>query len=188
MAVFTFTALLLLCGMFVTSGLAKMTRGDFTSDLANYRLLPPRLVVRVGRALPAAEVVVGVGLLVGALPSIFLGAAALLLAFAAAVAVNLRRGRSIACGCRGGVTPIRWRIVITNLVLAAAAVVGIGVSASGVLPTLLGDAPGLQPTDAFGMMVIVAVVVVMVQVMRLWGSLNGTVERVEDLVHSGLGR
>jgi uncharacterized membrane protein YphA (DoxX/SURF4 family) len=112
--------------VFLLAGLAKLANLDaFTRAVANYRLLPARAVRPVARALPAAEVAAGVLLLTGvATRLVALALAALLLAFAAAVAVNLRRGRRIDCGCFTGPGPreITWATVARNLAMSAGAV------------------------------------------------------------------
>jgi methylamine utilization protein MauE len=117
----------LIAGLFLRSGLAKVTGlPEFRSAVANYRILPPGLVKPVARALPFAEIVAALLLGVGVLPVAVSAALALLLAaFAAAVGVNLARGRVFDCGCGGSVAPrlISWRHVWVDLVLAAAAAV-----------------------------------------------------------------
>ncbi|CAB3759646.1 methylamine utilization protein MauE [Burkholderia sp. MSh2] len=83
---------------------AKMRRpAAFSQALAGYRLLPDALTAPVAFAIPLAE-------LAGAAALLFpdtrtagaIGLIALLLAFAAAMAINLLRGRTdIDCGCSG---------------------------------------------------------------------------------------
>ena len=88
-----------------------------------YDLLPRALVRPFARALPVVELAGALGLL---LPATRPPAAALLilllLVFAAAMAINLVRGRSeIDCGCFIGVQKQRigWTLVVRNLALAA---------------------------------------------------------------------
>ncbi|MBB4613584.1 MauE/DoxX family redox-associated membrane protein [Novosphingobium taihuense] len=108
--------------LFLTAGLAKLrSRRVFPGVVANYRLLPPALVGVVATLLPPAEVVIGACLIVGIGPAA-IPAAGLLLVFAAAMAVNIRRGRShIDCGC--GRSDLRQTLsgtlVLRNVVLAA---------------------------------------------------------------------
>lgn len=112
--------------VFLLAGLAKLANLDaFTRAVANYRLLPVRAVRPVARDLPAAEVAAGALLAAGvATRLVALALAAMLLAFAVAVAVNLRRGCRIDCGCFTGPGPreITWATVARNLVMSAGAV------------------------------------------------------------------
>lgn len=99
--------------------------GRFRAALAGYRLLPAALV------LPAVVVVVGAELAVTAalvVPGLrrpaLVGAAAVLLVYGAAIAINLARGRrDIDCGCAGpaGGQPLSGWLVARNAVLATAA-------------------------------------------------------------------
>jgi hypothetical protein len=111
--------------VFLTAGLAKLLQpAAFAEAVAGYRLLPDRLVGVVARTLPALEVAAGATLAAGWLraPTALL-LAGLLVAFAAAMAINLLRGRSIDCGCHGptGPQPISWPLIARNLGLALAA-------------------------------------------------------------------
>jgi hypothetical protein len=111
--------------------------------VANYRLLPDALVAPFALVLPWAELALGLALL--AAPFVArvaqgagLAGAGLLLLFAAAMAVNLRRGRShIDCGCGHPQLrqPLSWLLVARNLLLAlplAALALGAGATLSGV--------------------------------------------------------
>lgn len=73
----------------------------FSAVLANYRLLPRTLVAPVAILLPPVELMLGLLLLSALLaPFAELAAIALLALFAAAMAINIRRGRTeIDCGC-----------------------------------------------------------------------------------------
>jgi len=94
--------------------------------VANYRILPRRLAAPAAGILPWAELALGVALLTQAAQPWAAAAALLLLGvFAAAMAVNLRRGRGhIDCGC--GQSALRqslsWSLVGRNLGLALLAV------------------------------------------------------------------
>ncbi len=95
----------------------------FRAALGAYRLVPPWCAP----AIVALEVLVAVALCVpGRLGPV--AAAALLLAYAAAIAVNLVRGRrDIDCGCAGPSArrPIGWSLVARNAVLAGLACGGL---------------------------------------------------------------
>ena len=120
---FAMLALLLLAVVFATAAVAKLREpGVFAGVVEQYDLLPLPLVRPFAYALPVVELAAALGLL---LPVTRAPAAAvlvlLLLGFAAAMAINLARGRSdIDCGCFIGVQKqrISWTLVVRNLVLA----------------------------------------------------------------------
>ena len=93
----------------------------FTEVLRAYRVLPAG-AVRLAPLVPLAELLVAAGLSASATRlGAGLGGAALLLIYAAAIAVNLRRGRrDLACGCGGpdDARPIAPWMVARNLMLA----------------------------------------------------------------------
>jgi uncharacterized membrane protein YphA (DoxX/SURF4 family) len=130
-------ALVLLAAVFAAAALAKLKEVEmFAGVVEQYDLLPRALVRPFAYALPVVELGATLALL---LPASRAPAAALLilllLGFAAAMAINLVRGRSeIDCGCFIGVQKqrISWTLVARNLVLA-----GFGL-------TLLADATGRQ--------------------------------------------
>jgi hypothetical protein len=120
------TLTLALATLFAAAAIHKLrAREQWPAVLRQYQLLPELLVAPVASLLPLTEALAGTALLwprtssAGARIS-----AALLLAYACALAINLRRGRaSIDCGCFGsrrrqGIAP--W-MVGRNLVLAAVA-------------------------------------------------------------------
>lgn len=95
----------------------------FNATLGEYRLLPALFVGPTAIALTMAEVLAIVLLIVphtrtsGAVLSM-----SLLLLYAAAMAINLHRGRfRIDCGCGGPGQMISWALVGRNVVLAGAA-------------------------------------------------------------------
>ena len=108
--------------LFAAAAIAKLRQPrDFHGILLAYRLLPPRLVPGVARTLPWVEALLAAGLLAG-LPVAWALAAGLLLAYAAAMAINLGRGRrEIDCGCGGAPQPLSAWLVGRNLLLGAAA-------------------------------------------------------------------
>ena len=95
----------------------------FFGVVANYRLLPRAAVVPVAVLLPPLEMIVALLLLSAQLlPWSLLGAGALLILFAGAMAVNLHRGRAhIDCGCGQSFLKqtLSWTLVVRNGVLAA---------------------------------------------------------------------
>ena len=120
----------------------------FSGVLANYRLLPPSLVAPVSILLPPAEMLVGLLLLSAQFrPFGEWTAVALLGLFAAAMAVNLRRGRSqIDCGCGRSLLKqnLRWALVVRNAGLAALLLPSLSFTgAIGLTAALSGIAAGL---------------------------------------------
>jgi len=98
--------------------------GRFRATLADYRILPASVVPLAAVLMTGVEIGVPVALV--ASPRRALGplaAAALLCVYAAAMAVNLARGRrDVDCGCAGPALrrPISCALVVRNAVLAAA--------------------------------------------------------------------
>lgn len=133
--------------IFLTAAVGKLRHlSVFEGVLANYRLLPGWAIAPLHLLLPLVELVVGVGVLIAprlAGPS----AALLLLLFAAAMAINLRRGRrDIDCGCHQSVLRQRlsWTLVGRNAVLAALALTAAWpLPVAGPSPWLTGAAAGL---------------------------------------------
>ena len=129
------------CGalVFLAAGAQKLHhRSLLRGVIANYRLLPEALVMPTAWLLPPVEVALGLWLLSGVARPLSAAAAMLLFAlFAAAMAINLRRGRGhIDCGCNSTFLrqELRWTLVARNLVLAAL-----------LLPALLLAAPTAVP-------------------------------------------
>jgi hypothetical protein len=91
--------------------------------IANYRLLPRFLVGPAAALLPPLETIVGVALLSAmAISWTLLASIVLLGLFAAAMAINLHRGRvDIDCGCGQSFLKqtLSWSLVVRNAVLAA---------------------------------------------------------------------
>ena len=131
------TLALALAALFAAAGVLKVRAfREWPQVLENHRLLPARLLRPVAIALPIAELSVALGLLAApghaasgaAWRAVFtvavLAAASLLVLFALAIGINLRRGRIlIDCGCLGGRLrqPLAPWMVGRNLVLAGAA-------------------------------------------------------------------
>lgn len=140
----------------VVSAAAKLSRlQEFRLALDQYRLIPRRAVPLAARVVPAAELLVGLLLVLGlGLRPASAAAAFLLLVFAAAVTINLYRGREIDCGCLGIEIEqkIGWRTVARTVVLA-----GIAVTVAVVDPRLLAldshlgghGSSSTTPSDAF---------------------------------------
>lgn len=116
----------------IATAIHKMRhRHIFPGVVANYRLIDQRLVGTVATLLPVVEFAIGIALIAGLSSYAVMPAILLLTLFAAAMGVNIRRGRMhIDCGC--GLShlrqPLRWALVGRNLVLALLLVPGIGVA------------------------------------------------------------
>jgi hypothetical protein len=119
-------------------------RPRFRRSVADYRLLPSGLVGPAALAIPWIEVASAVALIAGvAVAPVAALDGLLFLAFSIAVSLNLRRGRSIDCGCFGAVArrAIGWDLVATDLVYAAMA--GI-IALTSAWPSMAGDSSPVQ--------------------------------------------
>jgi hypothetical protein len=120
----------------------------FFAVVANYRLLPGWAVAPVAILLPPVEMLVGI-LLLSAQPGPFGALAGIFLlgVFAAAMAINLRRGRSlIDCGCGHSFLKqtLGWALVARNAGLAGLLVPSLLFTKSMAMATALsGVAAGL---------------------------------------------
>ena len=123
--------------IFLVAGWTKLRhRPLLAAVVANYRVLPSPLAPVVASILPYIELAVGAALIAGLGRVPALAAILLLTGFAAAMAVNIRRGRShIDCGCglSGLHQSLGWPLVARNLAFAAL-----------LLPMALLPAPGLS--------------------------------------------
>lgn len=109
--------------LFASAALHKLRApAQFAAVLRSYRVLP-EAATPLAPLVPFVELIVALGLLVPAARSgAALAGAVLLGAYAAAIGVNLRRGRrDLACGCGGPdeARPIAPWMVARNLLLAA---------------------------------------------------------------------
>jgi uncharacterized membrane protein YphA (DoxX/SURF4 family) len=99
----------------------------FREAFSAYEVLPRAVLSAAAPMVPALEGALAVALGFGiATPVAAVAAAALMLAYASAIAANLARGRAgIDCGCMGPAAraPLSPWLVARNLVVAAAAVV-----------------------------------------------------------------
>lgn len=115
-------ARLVLAAVFGLAALTKLRALDeFIGVIHNYRVLPAMLVRPVAYSLPPLEVAIAVGVLLEPTRTLAAGgAAALLIVFALAMALNLMRGRvEIDCGCFAATLKqhISWALVGRNGVL-----------------------------------------------------------------------
>ncbi|GEN98526.1 hypothetical protein NSE01_03590 [Novosphingobium sediminis] len=109
--------------VFLQAAHAKLRHRELLAGvIANYRLLPAALVAPAALLLAPAELVIAIGLLLGGNMLAAGAAIMLLLIFAAAMGVNIARGRrEIDCGCGRSQLrqPLSWLLVTRNIVLAA---------------------------------------------------------------------
>lgn len=118
------TATAFTCLVFASAAWHKLSDfSTFTGFVADYQVTPEAAVAGVSRAVVAAEVAVPLTLL--ALPTRHAGALlamAMLLGYAAAIALNiLRDRRHINCGCGGAEQLLDWSLVLRNIALAGIA-------------------------------------------------------------------
>ena len=150
--------------LFLVAGVDKLRhRALLPGVIANYRLLPEALVAPASALLPVVELVVAAGLLLGVTPWAPVAAMALLLVFAAAMAINIRRGRHhIDCGCGHAALrqPLNWGQVVRNLLLAAM-----------LTPALL--AARTAPLSGADLAVAMAAGAVLYMLMMLFAALRG---------------
>jgi len=131
--------------VFATAAAEKLRhRAVLRGVISNYRLLPDFAVAPVAALQAPVELVLGLMLLTGvAQPYAPLGAMTLLLLFAAAMAINIKRGRShIDCGC-GGVSlrqPLRWSLIVRNVLLTVLLLPSLAATDSVALPVLAAGA------------------------------------------------
>jgi uncharacterized membrane protein YphA (DoxX/SURF4 family) len=165
---FSIAARLVVAGTLLVAAWGKLCdRAGFAQGVHDYGLLPPageRVVVYL---LPAAELVVGVTLLLGvALPWSALAAALLFVLFGAAIAITARRGRDIPCHCFGAPASHRVGVgaLLRTVVLATLALVAVlGPMALNPLPRSLEALTPESGVALFGMIATLVTAVVMAE-------------------------
>lgn len=114
----------LLALLFANAGTHKLReRQRFQAQLAEYRLLPAGLIALAATLLAVLELTVAVSLVIPATRALAgMVAAALLVGYAVAIAINLIRGRSyIDCGCGDTPQMLSGWLLLRNAMLAAGA-------------------------------------------------------------------
>ncbi len=119
-----------------------VARDEFAGIMADYRILPQRLLFAGYLFVVGAESALFVGLPFAPLRAFAFALSALLLAlYGSAIAVNLVRGRSaISCGCGGGGESIAWWMVMRNGALAALAIGCLFLEGGALIPASAGFA------------------------------------------------
>lgn len=181
MAEFSFAIRALVGLIFLTAAWGKLRhRLEFQGVVANYKLLPDILVAPFALILPPLEAVVGALLPTGLVsPWTELTAAGLLAVFAAAMAINIRRGRTdIDCGCFQSALKqtLGWTLVARNAVLVLA--VGAAAVPSAAIPAW-GRAEGLMAG---------AVMFVLVQSLNVLWSVRPAWIKAPAHDHGGAGK
>ena len=121
MDLFGVVVVTLVSAQLIHAGAAKLRRGDVVVSFARYEVLPLGAVRLLAPALPWLEIALGLMLVCGVLPGLAVVIAGLtFLLFSAAILINLLRGRSIECGCRGSGRPISWGLLWEDVACAAA--------------------------------------------------------------------
>ncbi len=130
MGLILFAARLFVGVLLLVSGAGKLAnRSEFLEIAAAYKLLPKRALPAFSYALPTAEVITGVMVLLGVFTPIpTYVACGLFLLFIFAMTVNLLRGANdTPCGCFAGrLEKISWFIVLRNVTLCSLALFSIG--------------------------------------------------------------
>ena len=177
MSAFGFAVAVGLGVVFLRSAAAKLRTGNFVETVEDYRLLPSIAVRPIGLLLPWLEAAVGVAIVAGIAPALGLWAAAGLLAvFAIAMAINLVRGRRIACGCKGSAkTPIGWDLVVRDSVLAGMAAFSATVGPVGGLSVLLIGTPGLGRDGGL------AILLAMISTVVVWHLIASAYRLVQQI-------
>jgi uncharacterized membrane protein YphA (DoxX/SURF4 family) len=123
MAILPIVLCALLGTVFVASAAPKLRHPKgFILTVLEYRMFPPRAGRIVAQVLPPLELFVGLLLLTGsALRLATMLAALLLCGFVLGIAVNLRRGRLIDCGCFGA----KRRQISSTLLVQDGALLGV---------------------------------------------------------------
>lgn len=104
--------------LMLSSAVLKVRRfDDFQRALVGYKLLPPASSKPAAIAIVAAEFAAGL-LAAAGVTAGYVAAGLLIAIYAAAMAINLLRGRRhIDCGCGGEPQPIGWWLVTRNVAL-----------------------------------------------------------------------
>lgn len=111
-------------GLLLIAGLMKVRHGldRFTLAVLSYEIVRGTVARALARAIPFAEIVLGILLLTGIFTrSAAVAAAVLVAAFTVAIAVSLARRRPHSCGCGGPLeAPIGPQLIARNAFLLGA--------------------------------------------------------------------
>lgn len=119
--VLAFTLRICFAFLFALAAFHKLRKfSSFRYTLGLYELVPERLVGVLAAVVVSAELYIALRMPFS--PRIHFAAAAVLTAYAFAIALNVVRGRTdLDCGCMGPAarTPLTWWLVARNMVLVA---------------------------------------------------------------------
>lgn len=120
---------IVLGAVFLVAAAAKLKKPSlFVAALRGYELVPPVLSGPLAAGLVLIELLVAVSLLSGWAVGVAVPVAgALLLGFAVAVGINLRRGRMVSCGCFGSVSERISPRTLARLGVLMVATIGLAV-------------------------------------------------------------
>ncbi len=192
MSLLLLLARLLLVGVFLVAGFAKLADLKGSREALRNFGLPVALARPFGVLLPLAELAVA-GALLAAITAWWgaMGALVLLLLFVIGIGYNLARGHKPDCHCFGQLSsrPIGWSTLVRNLLLAvvAAFIIGFGWSNAGLnLFDWLGLLAPTQRLELIGGLILVGLVVLegwtLVQVLQQQGRLLLRIEELEGRV------
>ena len=147
-------ARLLLAGVFLVAGAAKLTDRPGSRQAVTDFGLPAALATPLGLLLPLAELAVAAALIPTATAWWGgIGALALLLLFVAGISINLLRGKKPDCHCFGQLhsAPAGWKTLLRNGLLAAVAGFVVWEGYDGVGPSPVSWLGTLSPAQSIGL-------------------------------------
>ncbi len=134
-------ASLILAGVFVTAGVAKLADRTGTRTSVQEFGAPARLAGILGLLLPLAELTVAALLLYAPTRTAGgAGASALLIVFSTAIAARLARGDAPRCRCFGqlNAAPVSWKTLARNGILVVLSGTALSAGLAGATPSALG--------------------------------------------------
>lgn len=186
-------ARLLLAGVFLVAGVAKLADRSGTRRAVVAFGAPPWSASALALAVPLAELAAGALLLPASTAALGATCALVLLAlFSAAIAWSAAHGRAPDCHCFGQLhsAPAGWPTLLRNAALAAVGVVALVGSLAAEPASALTWIGGLDRTELIGLAVGAAVLVLVavggatfLTLMRSYGTVLVRLERVERALH-----
>ena len=160
-------ARLLLAGVFVVAGVAKLADRKGSKTALEGFGLPPALAAQGGHVLPVVELIVGVLLIPRATaPYAAIAAFILLLSFVGGIAYNLAKGRKPDCHCFGQLhsEPVGTSTLVRNGILAVVALFISSAGWSDPGPSMVGWIGDLSTAEQIiGLVALVAVIGVAIE-------------------------
>lgn len=183
MDVFLLILRLALATVFGVAGIAKLLDGPGSRKALAGFGVPPRLITPLAGALPLAELAIAASMLfVSASWFGAIGAAAMLLAFTAAMVYQMAQGNAPDCHCFGQIhsEPVGKTSILRNVVLLALPVVLLfqGKTAQGL--ALVNSNQDVLPFT-LGVGVVVLLIAAVVQLVRISGQQAQIIERLDAM-------